>query len=137
MRTMKFIMPLIGLMTLLSFTFYEPNLKIIRFTRLTGGFLVTEYENGVIKKQVKNRRMDIYTLTKSEKNEFTKELDQLNIQDLVSEIDNLPDFDGYPATMYLFIKDNDTIKTKFFTLSNLPIKLRKLDRTLAKNRKES
>ncbi len=135
MKMMKFFTALIGLIAFLSFTINDPGLKIVKYTRLPSGFVVVDYQDGKIKKQIKNKQLDTFYLNKTEIAEVNKEIDKLDIAAVVSEIDSYPMAEGNPATMYLFIKDNDTIKTNFFQLSKMPKQLRRLDYLLSKNRK--
>ncbi|WP_322970891.1 hypothetical protein [Faecalibacter sp. LW9] len=135
---LKFSIFMFMLLILFSFTdFLQEKIKIIRYTKTTNGFLVVEYSDGVIKKQVKRNQIMVYNLPFADKNTIEKEITQLNFHHIQNEIDSVIVQKPIPAVanMYMFIKGSDTIKTGFFSKEQTPQALRKLDFLLHQNRK--
>lgn len=119
----------------LSFTFInQSNYKVIRYMSTTNGFLISEYFDGVLKKQVKNKQISTFQLSFSDTNLIEKEILRLDVNNIVEEIEDLDEPMTNPSIMYLFIKNNDTIRTKFFSPSKTPVTLKKLDYQMNKNR---
>lgn len=119
----------------LSFTFInQSNYKVIRYMSTANGFLISEYFDGVLKKQVKNKQISTFQLSFSDTNLIEKEILRLDVNNIVEEIEDLDEPMTNPSIMYLFIKNNDTIRTKFFSPSKTPVTLKKLDYQMNKNR---
>lgn len=120
----------------LSFTsIIQSDLKVIRYKKVSDGFLVIEYFDGVIKKQVKRNQLTKHELTFIEKNEIENEILKLNVNSIISEIDSIDKPILGISYMYLFIKNNDTLRTRFYPEGVTPKQLRRLDYLLNKNRK--
>ena len=105
--------------------------------RTESGFVVSEYTNGTIKKQISNKRITSFDLSKKEVEEIQKEIESLNFHHLVNEINQQEEFSQYPAVMYMYIRGNDTIKTNFFKASSIPSHAKKLDLLMTKMRSNS
>lgn len=121
-----------------SFTFFtQDKMKIIRYTKTNNGFLVIEYSEGKIKKQIKRNQIMTYNLPFSDKNEIENEISKLEISELVNHIDSIAATKNTLgiANMYMFIQGNDTVKTRFFSKEQTPLALKRLDFLLYKNRK--
>ncbi|RLZ12013.1 hypothetical protein [Faecalibacter macacae] len=124
------------LVVFLSFTtIIQSDLKVIRYKKVSDGFLVIEYFDGVIKKQVKRNQLTKHELTFSEKNEIEKEISKLNVDLIISEIDTINKPILGVSYMYLFIKNKDTLRTRFYPEGATPKQLQRVDYLMNKNRK--
>ena len=120
----------------LSFTsIINDDLKIIRYKKVNDGYLVIEYFDGKIKKQIKNRQIYVYQLANNEKEMIDQAISKLDVESVIKEIDSINKPIVGTAYMYLFIKNQDTLRTRFFTEGNTPKQLQRLDYLLNKNRK--
>jgi hypothetical protein len=103
---------------LVSFTsVIQESIKIIRYTKTNSGYLVIEYTDGVIKKQVKRNQIMTYNLPFADKNEIEAEIAKIKTHDIIREIDssNYQLASTDIANMYLFIQGNDTLKNKILS----------------------
>lgn len=127
----KILFSLLGL-----FLFFKINTtpyKIIRLMRTEQNLFISEYSEGILKKQVPKKQFTIASLSPSEEREMDKEFFKLNLDSTANVLSKIGD-DEYPTVMYLFINDGDTVRTRFFSKSKMPNYLKKLDYLLAKNR---
>lgn len=131
----KFFYPILTLIILSSFTiFAQNNLKVIRYQRANDGYLVIEYFEGKIKKQVKKNQVVVYDLPFNAKNELDNEIKKLNVQAIINEVDTIKASNQASSNMYLFIDGKDTFRTKFFPRERTPENLKKIDFLLYKKR---
>lgn len=120
----------------LSFTsIFQDDLKIIRYKKVNDGYLVIEYIDGKIKKQIKNRQIYVYNLPSNERAMIEQSISKLNIESVIQEIDSINKPIIGNAYMYLFIKNQDTLRTRFYPEGNTPKDLQRLDYLLNKKRK--
>lgn len=115
---------------------YQDNYKLIRYTKMIDGFVSIEYQNGILKKQVKRKQISAFSLPFSEKKDIEYFLNNENIKELVNIINKSHDSSKteLPSTMYLFIKGTDTLKTEFVNPIDLPIKFKKIDYIISRKR---
>lgn len=120
----------------LSFTsIFQNEIKIIRYKKVNDGYLVIEYAEGKVKKQVKNRQIMVYQLPVNEKIMLDQAISKLDINAVIEEIDTLNKPILGTAYMYLFIQDQDTLRTRFYPEGNTPKQLQRVDYLMNKNRK--
>lgn len=132
----KAILAALFFVVFLSFTtIIQDDLKIIRYKKANDGYLVIEYLDGKIKKQIKNRQVYVYLLPSNEKAMIDQAISKLDINNVIEEIDSINKPIIGTAYMYLFIKNNDTLRTRFYPEGHTPKQLQRLDYLLNKNRK--
>ncbi|MBS7332726.1 MAG: hypothetical protein KIG88_03930 [Weeksellaceae bacterium] len=132
----KAILAALFFVVFLSFTtIIQDDLKIIRYKKANDGYLVIEYMDGKIKKQIKNRQVYVYLLPFNEKAMIDQAISKLDINNVIEEIDSINKPIIGTAYMYLFIKNNDTLRTRFYPEGYTPKQLQRLDYLLNKNRK--
>ncbi len=130
-KYIKVLFSLLGIF--LFFNISDNPYKIVRLMRTDKNLYISEYSDGIMKKQVPKKQFTIASLSPEEEKEMDKEFSKLDLDSTVTVLNQLGD-EEYPTIMYLFIKDGDTIRSKFFSKSKMPNYLKKIDYLLAKNR---
>lgn len=115
---------------------YQKSYKVIRYMQTKDGYLVIEYDKGLLKKQIKKNQLLILDLPVIQKNEIEYEISKLNVHETIQNIEKLDQVtkNDLPTIMYLFIEGKDTLRTKIFKPSNTPVEIKKLDFLLYKKR---
>ena len=130
-KYVKILFTLLGIF--LFFNISDDPYKIVRLMRTDKNLYISEYSDGIMKKQVPKKQFTIASLSLDEKKEMDKEFYKLDLDSTATVLNKLGD-EEYPTIMYLFIKDGDTIRSNFFSKSKMPNYLKKIDYLLAKNR---